>query len=301
MRWALGLLGLAWGFLPGGLYAQQVTLGSPFHSTGDSFYESFGSSWGLRQGNFFFNFNAPANPPFGGYQPGAGANFGWGWGGGGLSGFFAGSMAQGSNRSMVSQTPMITLTPGYPGIISDTSQSPFVIGTIPVVGGAPIVGNIPELGTLIAPGFQGGAMATPYLPETGTGNPRLDAIRRGARGEPWRDSSPPPPPAAARGNALEIQPEALPGLPDADPALEAVDRAGDSSAGRAAPSVAEARRLHAQEQAELEAEARSWYERGITAERAGKANVAKTYYQMAARRASGPLREEILARLTGLK
>jgi hypothetical protein len=73
-----------------------------------------------------------------------------------------------------------------------------------------------------------------------------------------------------------------------------------SSAGRPAPSVAQARRLYAAEQAEQTEEALKYIELARNAEANGKPNVAKVYYQNAARRASGPLREQIRERLHAL-
>ncbi len=67
-----------------------------------------------------------------------------------------------------------------------------------------------------------------------------------------------------------------------------------------AGSVADIRRHRAQEQLAREEEAVSFFERGRTAEEAGKANVAKIYYQMAARRASGALKQQITARLAAV-
>jgi hypothetical protein len=70
--------------------------------------------------------------------------------------------------------------------------------------------------------------------------------------------------------------------------------------GRAPPSVAEivAQRRRDQEARQVEAE--GFFERGQSAEEAGKANVARIYYQMAAKRATGPLKEQIAARLSAL-
>lgn len=47
-------------------------------------------------------------------------------------------------------------------------------------------------------------------------------------------------------------------------------------------------------------EAEAFFLRGQEAEASGKANVARIYYQMAARRATGPLQNEVLARLRAL-
>ena len=65
-------------------------------------------------------------------------------------------------------------------------------------------------------------------------------------------------------------------------------------------SVAEARRLHEAEQAGASEEATEYLERASRAEAAGKPAVAKIYYQMAYRRASGALRGQIQARLNAL-
>jgi len=68
-----------------------------------------------------------------------------------------------------------------------------------------------------------------------------------------------------------------------------------------ASSVSDLRRELAREQLTRDEEAASFFERGRAAEEAGKANVAKIYYQMAARRASGGLKDQIAARLESLR
>jgi hypothetical protein len=76
-----------------------------------------------------------------------------------------------------------------------------------------------------------------------------------------------------------------------------------AQAGSARPSVMSVAQLRAQHVREEQArgdEARQWYERGQGAEAAGKSNVARVYYQMAARRAGGELKEQIAARLASL-
>jgi hypothetical protein len=60
------------------LSAQQTTIGVPNTTVGHSFYEQFGVNWGLRGNGWFFNFGGPVAPPFGGFDPNAGANFGHG-------------------------------------------------------------------------------------------------------------------------------------------------------------------------------------------------------------------------------
>ena len=76
-----------------------------------------------------------------------------------------------------------------------------------------------------------------------------------------------------------------------------LDEASAGSGGPAAMSVADLRaeRLHVEQTRRQEAV--KWYERGQGAEASGKPNVARVYYQMAARRATGELKDRIAARL----
>lgn len=268
--------------------AQQVTTTTPFQAQNQSFFEQIGTQWGVRGPNFFFQFGGGGmgRPAFGNPDPGAGIRGGWGWQSGPWSGDFNFIAAQGSQRSSVTQAPSITLPSGGTGYFSDTSQSPFVISYIPVVGGAP---HLPFGYPMALPGGFG----LPY-PGVGAvypqqGNPRVQAmLRAGAEG----------------GQPAELS------LPrDRDPAVEPAEpqqarAAGPvgqpSTAAAAAPSVAEARLMHQQEQAATNREAAQLLERGITAEESGKSGVARIYYRMAAQRAEGALREQAEARLNGL-
>jgi general secretion pathway protein D len=72
-------------------------------------------------------------PQFGGFDAAAGAQLGFAI----LSdieAFFFVSAAQGDRRSNVLQAPKVTLFNGQMAVVSDTSQSPFVISVVPVVG-----------------------------------------------------------------------------------------------------------------------------------------------------------------------
>jgi len=74
-----------------------------------------------------------AIPQFGGFDATAGAQLGFAI----LSdieAFFFISAAQGDRRSNLLQAPKVTLFNGQQAFISDSSQSPFVMGVIPVVG-----------------------------------------------------------------------------------------------------------------------------------------------------------------------
>lgn len=67
-----------------------------------------------------------------------------------------------------------------------------------------------------------------------------------------------------------------------------------------ASSVAEIQRERARERLSREEEAADFFARGRAAEEAGKPKVAKIYYQMAARRASGDMKQRIAARLEAI-
>lgn len=69
------------------------------------------------------------------------------------------------------------------------------------------------------------------------------------------------------------------------------------AAASPAISLAELRAEHLRDQQLRDKEAEDFFERGRTAEAAGKVNVARIYYDMAVRRATGELKTEIAARL----
>ncbi len=82
---------------------------------------------------FTQNSYALAVPQFGGFDATAGASLGFAI----LSdieAYFFINAAQGDTRSNVLQAPKVTLFNGQQAIVSDSSQSPFVISVIPVVG-----------------------------------------------------------------------------------------------------------------------------------------------------------------------
>jgi hypothetical protein len=196
----------------------------------------------------------------------------------------------------------VTLQNGVPGFIADTSVSPFVIGHIPVVGGRPA---IPYSSFVAPPGGFGlyGTPSIPPMPAAQPGNWRVQQAlqqrnqlrndNRLAAGNAPGGNRPVvaanPPDDGDR--AARPDPHPLP-----DPAVaDAV-----SSAARPAPSLAEARRMHQQAGGQDDDEARRYFERGVTAEQSGKLSVARIYWKMALRRADGPLRERIQARLAAL-
>ena len=97
-------------------------------------------------------------------------------------------------------------------------------------------------------------------------------------------------PAAMLGHTLQ------PRLPNRSPAWEPSSRAETSTVATVAGIQA---RRDQQQQSRL-TEAEQFYQRAQDAEEAGKASVAKIYYQMAARRATGELKQQALAKVEGL-
>lgn len=311
-------VGLAAATLPDAA-AQQVTVSTPFQSLNDSFFERTGTNWGFDWGNAFFSFGGPnmALPQFGGFDPSAGISSGIYHQRGDFSGYFNFAAGHGFRQSFVTQVPSVTMMNGQTAWIADQSISPFVMGYIPVVGGYPTTGYINPIMPMsgqMSPGYMmgnrgmGGQGVSPLV-----GNPQVRALienmearRRGRSGdlpEPpaFVPAEQPRPKAAAKAkqDGLDLV-AAVPngamggGLPSRAASTQ------PSSAGRAVPSVAEARRLHELEQASGDNESRVLLERGRAAEARGKHGAARVYYQMVARRASGQLREQAEARLHSL-
>jgi hypothetical protein len=123
--------------LPSDSWAQQANVGVPFRNGGHSFYENINLGWGLSAPGGFFRFNAPAPPPFGGFDPNAQATVGGGFAGRGGSGFFQLNAGQGSNTSFGSQTVSGTIMDGTTMIFGDPSLRPFVTSVVPVVASDP--------------------------------------------------------------------------------------------------------------------------------------------------------------------
>jgi hypothetical protein len=91
--------------------------------------------------------------------------------------------------------------------------------------------------------------------------------------------------------------------PQADPWVGRLAEAQRGSAGRPAMSVAEAQRLYAlgSPEQQLDEKALSYFQQGRDAEAAGKTRLAVLYYEMAARRATGELKNRVLAQLASLQ
>ena len=298
-----------------GAQAQQATVSTPYQSLNHSFYERVGTQWGFnwRGLNAQFGGGNLAQPQFGNPNPGAGLTGGWSAQGPRGSGYFNFAAAQGSQRSATSQVPSVTVMNGRTGFVSDTSVSPFVISYIPVVGGFPTVGAVVPM-PIQPPHFSPARDIGAVSP-----NPQIAAYRRMiedrnrhaaerlAMGENDLPPAPvveqPPLPAGAADGPGRAAPSGGLNLLGAGAPLSSAEplAAGQgSSASQAVPSVADARRLREMEQTAGHDEAMALYERALTAEEGGKPQVARIYYQMVVRRASGELRRQAVERLDGL-
>ncbi len=290
--------------------AQQATVSTPYHTAGHSFYEQIGTHWGIQGDEFSFTFGGanPAVPPFGGFDPNAGLRGGFYGAGGGLSGFFNFAAGQGSRRSFTSQTPSLTLMNGQSGWISDTTLSPFVMGHVPIVGGFPTVGYVNPM--MLGPTPY--VAAVPYYdygpPATNPGNHRVQAMlrqldestRAASAGVPQAPTAQAATPRRAGGDMNLVGKVTSSPPSAAERSAQRLAATRSSSAGRPVLSVAAARRLHQQDQAVLQKEAASLFERGRAAEDRGSVKMARSLYTSAAKRATGSLLQQVRARLDAL-
>ncbi len=280
--------------------AQQVTVGNRFHTLSDSFYENNSINWSGNYRGFTFTFGggALARPQFGGFDPSSGltTNFAavgpYGQIGVGLN------FSQGYKSAAVTQAPSVTLTNGQQGFVSDTSQTPFVISIVPVVGAFPV-----------APQQQAPGMDDDLNPV----DPRVqamlqahaDAQAQAAQAKDGKAVQPPvqqqklDKPAPQQNLKLMKVADPVPGAGEA--AAERLHAAQASTAGRPALSVAEAKRLHQQEQEAANGEMAALMERARALEEDGKPNVAKIFYQQIAKHATGELQQQARTRLYELQ
>ena len=115
--------------------AQNIHVTAPIQSISDGFYAQIGGGWHDDDGSFYFSWQPNVSPPFGGYDPHNDARFGFQ--AGPLSCNIFGS--QGSRRSIVSQSPSLTVINGGTGYFFDGQLQPFVTGLVPVVAAQPQV------------------------------------------------------------------------------------------------------------------------------------------------------------------
>ncbi len=85
--------------------------------------------------------------------------------------------------------------------------------------------------------------------------------------------------------------------PHRAPQRTATGRDADSLIDPLPPSRAERERQKAAEEAARNAAARNLFDKGVKAEESGKEGVARVYFEMAAKRATGSFKEEVERRL----
>ncbi|MCS7303772.1 MAG: hypothetical protein NZ602_01515 [Thermoguttaceae bacterium] len=305
------------------LLAQQMTIGTPFRSIQEGFFEHIGVQWALQGRNWSIQFGGAdlAQPSIGGFQPGAGIQGGFQFGGPGWTGQLQFSAGQGNTRTVTSATPSVTIMNGATGYVADTSLSPFVIGLIPVVGAgglSPWVGTLPGIGIAgpPMPGWvpvPGTSKVERFLAEGDSRSPNrssppggsgagLGSINPFAGGGGGLIGAAAPQPAVSTHQvtpAKDVQRETF--RTSTDPSLDRLSRAQQSTAGQPVLSVAEAKAIREAEIQQANQQAQEFFQRAQQAEQAGKIGLAATYYRMAAQRASGQLKQQILARLATLQ
>jgi hypothetical protein len=290
--------------------AQQVTVGTPFRTLQDHFFENNSINWSGNYRGFTFSFGAPglSTPQFGSPEPGAGltTNFAFVGKNGQIN--FNVAMGQGYTQSATTQVPSVTIMNGQQGTISDTSLTPYVISVIPVVGGFPE--QLPPVAGFEPPDPRIDAMMRAHADAEQAAAAQAAAAKVGGM----------LPPTPQRPNNLAPQRttkvDADPMASDQEKPAEANRRravaegqaiayqlsaAQDSTAGRPAVSVAEAKRLRKQELAKDYNELAAMMERAEALEEDGQPRVAKIYYQQIAQRATGELQQKARDRLYELQ
>ena len=296
------------------LQDQQVRNEVRFNTLNDSFYERQGVNFGFNlrgadpaggrgvvgldptgqatpNGDLQFRQGGAtsATPPFGGHDAGTDGTLGFATRGGGgdlLFNFFGG---QGSTRSNVTQAPVVVIPNGGQGFVSDTSQTPFVTGVVPVVGA-------PNMAAMTGYGMP--LMSQPQsVVQQRLQQLKYDQLREATQRSSPRDS------ATQAALSEEVQNGNLDGENTrGDIRLGGgTSSGGPSSADRGDLSVAEIRRQQTEGTTAEDAELASLMARAQGALDAGKANVAAIYYKMAARRATGEQKQQIINTLRELE
>jgi hypothetical protein len=295
-------------------HSQQVTVGTPFRTQQDHFFENSNINWnGVYRGyNGFpvtFSFGAPnlSLPQFGSPQTTAGLSTNFAILGKNGQINFGLNFGQGYTQSSTSQVPSVTIMNGQTGYISDTSQTPFVISVVPVVGAFPIGPQQLQEASGIDPSAPDPRIQALLQAHS---DAQLQAAAQAAAQAQLGGVVPPLPQLRPNNPEQKNDPapaKVIPGAGNADRASSDGGAAGrlsvaqESSAGRPAVSVAEAKRLHEQEVTQSNGEMAALMERAKALEEDGKPNVAKIYYQRIAKHGSGELQQEARTRLYELQ
>ena len=300
---------LLFGLIASQAFGQMVTTSSPFNSVSSGYHETMGTSWSLGGKNWSIGFNQGGNlgqSQFGG--SGGGTSTGFAFGNKNFSGQFRGGWSQGSNRSLVSQTPSVTTMNGAPGMVSDTMVSPFVISNYPVVGSwanAPGTNFVDPTGGALS-GNWGRTVQNPVIVDA------LNRVRAAQDNPALVNDSDRMLQAALGGQAARSIRENRNSLEnDAD--LSAAGSSGlsnsldssntsntsvsgftnESSAEVAVGSLAEMRKLRQQENAELQEKVQTYLEKARKATTDGRTKAAASYYKTAYKYADRDTKREI--------
>ena len=229
--------------------------------------------------------NAAPNLPFGGGAGANPANFGFNIVGGGFNAGFGITAGQGSTSGISSTTASVTSLNGHPGMISETTQRPFVISVVPVVGGF-----MPGIIGFDQPGGAMPGVVTQPPEFTSVLQEKLSRLQSGESSGPRNRSAP-----AAGGSS-----PAASTTKGHDAIVEKFQAARDSSAGRSTASIREIQRQQAAADEEKQREMHELLSQARAAEAAGKNSVAKGFYQRAAQRADGDQLAEIRSKIREL-
>ncbi len=171
------------------------------------------------------------------------------------------NFSQGYSRSMTSSSPFVTGFNGSPAFFQNSVQRPFVTNLIPTVGNGAMFSNLGPVDTI------------------------PNRVMQGELSMPDRKVVPAEVSRRAAEEKVQVARRANPRpLVDAAP-----------------PTRAEREAQQTERQAEQQLAIRNYLQKGQAAEAEGKRSVAKLYYQMAARRAAGKLKQEALASLNRVR
>ena len=254
----------------------------PLQSNSDSFFESNSVGWSVRGRNFFASFNAPAPPPFGGFNPNAGLTSGFAFRRGDFSGNLNFNFSQGYSRTSTTVAPTVMSLNGYPSNFFAGTVRPFVASVVPTIGGGGPFFSVPS-GNIVR--GQGPAYRLSQLQERLAEGRRTEPSSRTDRTEPE--------PAPRRELDTASRAAAAFGFfqgSGSRPASDSPPRSTTTSRQSASPPPISG---------EPKSLADLYFRKGLEAE-ARSRTTARMYYRMAFQRATGDLRLRIDRRLKAI-
>jgi len=255
----------------------------PMQSNSDSFFESFSTGWSVRGPRFFASFNAPAPPPFGGFNPNAGLTSGFAFRSGKFGGNLNFNFSQGYSRTSTTVAPTVMSLNGYPSNFFAGTVRPFVASVVPTIGGGGPFFSVPSGNILRG---QGLAYRLSQLQERLVEGRRLESSSRTDRTEtelaPRRELD-----TATRASAAFGFFQGSGSRPRSNPSARST--ATTTRQAASPPPVS----------GEPKSLADLYFRKGLEAE-ARSRTTARMYYRMAFQRATGDLRLQIDSRLKAI-